>query len=73
MIKYTHYSIITVDDDKIYRNDTILTLYRYYIKYPNLVVARRVNKINYYQNGQIKPYIKFILQYEKIRIPSFDL
>ena len=73
MIKYINYAIVTIDDDVIYTNDTIYSLFKSYIKFPNLVSARRVNKMKLFPNGELKPYNKWEFECLSDLQPSFDL
>ena len=72
MKKYRDDAIITIDDDIIYTNDLIETLYNSYIKYPNCIHSRRVHKITF-KNKEILPYNKWIKQYKYELNPSFNL
>ena len=72
MKKYREYAIITIDDDIIYTNDLIETLYNSYNKYPNCIHSRRVHKITIKDN-KILPYKKWIKQYKYELSPSFYL
>ena len=72
MKKYRDYAIITIDDDIIYTNDLIETLYNSYIKYPNCIHSRRVHKITI-KNNEILPYNKWIKEYKNELNPSFNL
>ena len=45
--KYPNNLIITVDDDIIYRKDTIEKLYKNYIKFPKDIHAHRITKFKY--------------------------
>ena len=72
MKKYKDYAIITIDDDIIYTNDLIETLYNSYLKYPNCIHARRVHKIML-ENNKVLPYNKWLKQYTFELNPSFHL
>lgn len=72
MKKYRDFAIITIDDDIIYTNDLIETLYESYIKYPNCIHARRVHKI-VTKDNKVLPYNKWLKQYTFELNPSFDL
>ncbi|WP_296864377.1 glycosyltransferase family 2 protein [uncultured Methanobrevibacter sp.] len=72
MKKYKTHPIITIDDDLLYDNDTIRSLYKNYITKPNVISARRVHKISY-QNGIALGYGKWIKEYTKCKTPSKDL
>ena len=72
MKKYRDYAIITIDDDIIYTNDLIETLYNSYVKNPNCIHARRVHKIMT-KNNEILPYNKWLYEYTLELNPSFEL
>lgn len=72
MKKYRDYAIITIDDDIIYSNDLIETLYNSYIKNPNCIHSRNVDKIMI-KNNKVLPYEKWIKQYTFELRPSFYL
>lgn len=72
MEKYKDYAIITIDDDIIYTNDLIETLYNSYLKYPNCIHARRVHKIIFKDNKAL-PYDYWLKQYTFEFNPSFYL
>lgn len=46
MQKYPNDIIITVDDDMLYEDDIVSSLYETYLKYPDCVCGRRCHKIN---------------------------
>jgi hypothetical protein len=72
MQKYRDYAIITIDDDIIYTNDLIVTLYNSYLKFPNCIHARRVHKITF-NNKKVLPYRKWLKEYTFELNPSFNL
>ena len=72
MKKYRDYAIITIDDDIIYTNDLIETLYKSYVQYPNCIHSRQVEKITF-KNNEILPYNKWIKKYKYELNPSFNL
>ena len=72
MKRYRDYAIITIDDDIIYTNDLIESLYNSYLKYPNCIHARRVHKIMT-QNNTVLPYNRWQKQYTMELNPSFYL
>ena len=51
--RYPNNIIITVDDDIIYKNDTIEKLYKNYLKYPKDIQAHRITKF-IYKSGEFK-------------------
>ncbi len=62
MKKYRDYAIITIDDDIVYPNDLIETLYNSYVKNPNCIHARFVHKIMT-ENNKVLPYAQWIKKY----------
>lgn len=72
MKKHKDAIIITVDDDEIYSNELIRTLYKTYIDYPNCVSANRIHKMLYDKNGYALNYNKWVYEYDCISFPSFD-
>ena len=72
MKKYRDHAIITIDDDIIYTNDLIESLYNSYSKNPNCIHARRVHKIMT-KNNKILPYDKWLKEYTFELNPSFYL
>ena len=72
MKKYRDYAIITIDDDIIYPNDLIETLYSSYIKNPNCIHARLVHRIMT-ENNRVSPYDKWLKYYTFELNPSFYL
>lgn len=65
--------IITVDDDIIYHEEMIEELYGTYVKHPDLVIARRVNKMRFDADKNLVNYKDFIWEYKDAYEPSFDL
>ena len=51
--KYPNNIIITVDDDIIYKNNTIEKLYKNYLKYPKDIQAHRITKF-IFKSGEFK-------------------
>ena len=72
MKKYRDYAIITINDDIIYTNDLIESLYNSYSNNPNCIHARFVHKIMT-KNNKILPYDKWIKNYTFEFNPSFYL
>jgi hypothetical protein len=65
--------IITVDDDNMYDNDLVQSLYDSFLKYPSFISARRVHKIRRDSTGKVLPYSKWFYEYKKERNPSDTL
>ncbi|ORY29709.1 hypothetical protein LY90DRAFT_512807 [Neocallimastix californiae] len=72
MKKYREYAIITIDDDIIYSDDLIESLYNSYTVNPNCVHARRVHKI-ITKNKKVLEYKFWKKEYKKELNASFEL
>jgi len=72
MKRYRNYAIITIDDDIIYTDDLIESLYNSYLKNPNYIHARRVHKILISQNKLVS-YNNWLKDYTMEFDPSFEL
>jgi len=72
MKKYREYAIITIDDDIIYSDDLIESLYNSYTVNPNCVHARRVHKI-ITKNEKVLEYKFWEKEYKKELNASFEL
>ena len=74
MKKYNNIPIITIDDDVIYDNDLLKTLYDVHLKFSNCVISRRCHLMTYNENNEIKSYKAWKYGYTKIQnIPSDKL
>lgn len=73
MQKYRDLPVITVDDDCIYYDNLIQSLWDSYKKNPSCISARRVHKIKYFKNGCAMPYKNWIQNDKTIKTPSYDL
>lgn len=73
MQKYRDYCIVTVDDDMIYSNDMLESLYNSYKRFPDVVSARRVHKIKKDAEGKILPYNKWGYECKTVITPSDEL
>ncbi len=72
MKKYRDYAIITINDDIIYSNDLIESLYNSYLQNPNCIHARCVHKIMR-EDDKILPFDKWLKEYKFELNPSFSL
>ena len=57
--EYSEDLIVTVDDDLIYDADFIENLYMAHKKFPTAIIASRVHKIAFDEQGKIAPYAKW--------------
>lgn len=73
MQEYLNDIVITIDDDVIYPPQMIKTLYNYYLKYPNCIIASRVHHITTDTKGALKPYNEWDYEYKKCLDPSHSL
>lgn len=65
--------VITVDDDVIYPQNLIETLFRVHELYPNCVVAGRVHKIARKADGSLFSYNHWIQNFTSSGKPRFDI
>lgn len=65
--------VITIDDDIIYPNDLVSTLYECHKKFENCVIATRSHRILFDNNGQIKKYNEWKWTDESTNKPSMEL
>ncbi|MBO4338139.1 MAG: glycosyltransferase [Lachnospiraceae bacterium] len=65
--------VITVDDDIIYHGKMVQELYETHLKHPDLVIARRVNKMRFNPDRRLASYKDWIWEYRDAKVPSFDL
>ena len=73
MKKYRDFAIITLDDDFGNAPDTIETLFDNYVENPNLVIGRRTHLMLYNDNGELKTYMSWLLEQNKIKNADFDI
>lgn len=64
--------VITIDDDVIYPHDTLESLLAAHKKYPDAVVARRVNKMTF-DGDLLLPYEEWEFQWAQNGCPRRDL
>ncbi len=62
--------IVTVDDDLIYPSNMLALLLDAYKDYSDCVIAARVHKMTFDQNGNIRPYKEWDYEYTKPSSPS---
>ena len=72
MKKYRDYAILTIEDNIIYQNDLIESLYISYTNYPYCIHAREVHKIMT-EDGKVLPYIRWLKKYTFELNPSYNL
>jgi hypothetical protein len=70
---YPNSLLITVDDDNMYDNNLVQSLYDSFLKYPAAVSARRVHKIRRDSSEKVLPYSKWFYEYKKETKPSHAL
>ncbi len=61
--------IITVDDDVVYPDNLIESLWKVHLKNPECICARRMHKMMFYRNGKLRPYLDWLWEYRS-RVPS---
>ena len=70
---YTKYIIIVINDNIILEKNTIENLYKSYELNPNCISARRVFKMNFYNNWKLKPFYLWEKDYKLEKHPKFSL
>jgi len=66
--------VITIDDDIVYRSDMVEVLMRSYQKNPKAVSALRAHKMLFDDEGSIRPYKEWIMEYPApLMTPRMDL
>jgi len=53
---FPHHTIVTCDDDLLYRRDWLNILYSTHLKQPNAIVAHQTRHIRYNENNELLPY-----------------
>ena len=72
MLNFPNDIIITVDDDILYSDDLIETLFTSYKKYPHAVSAMRAHRM-LFRNNTLLPYNDWGFESMYTKIPTFDL
>lgn len=74
MQEYPDAVLVTVDDDVLYAETFLEELYASYRKFPEAVSCMRAHKFRFDEEGNLKPYFEWILEYnEKRGVPSANL
>ena len=73
MSMFRDYAIITLDDDTGYSKDTFGTLFNAYIEDPNVICGRRSHLMTFKNNGELKPYLKWVYEQKIINITDFNI
>ena len=72
MQKYPDAVVITVDDDSIYRKDTVSSLLFWHKVFPKAICARRVHQMDYTTDGAIRPDEDWYFERHLLRKPNDD-
>ena len=70
---YREYAIITLDDDLGYSYDTFESLFNAYVENPNIINGRRAHLMTFNNNGELKNYLSWSMQYQNIKESNFNL
>ncbi|WP_405340419.1 glycosyltransferase family 2 protein [Fibrobacter sp.] len=65
--------VVTADDDVIYPNDWLDSLYKSYLQHPNCISARRVHRITRDANNKAVSYQHWEIECKSVLQPSMDL
>lgn len=69
MKEFPDENIITVDDDVVYPDNLIESLWNAHMQNPDCVCARRMHKMTFYRNGKLRPYLDWLWEFRS-RAPS---
>ena len=61
--EYPEANVITVEDDCYYPKDTLESLVKLHKEFPGNICANRAHKITFDENGEVKPYRKWLHNY----------
>ncbi len=61
--------IITVDDDVVYPDTLIESLWKAHLQNPGCICARRIHKMTFYRSGKLRPYLDWLWEFQS-RVPS---
>ena len=70
---YREYAIITLDDDLGYSYDTFESLFNAYVENPNIINGRRAHLMTFNNNGELKNYLSWSMEYQNIKESNFNL
>ena len=71
--RYPGVPIIVVDDDLTLRRDLTLQLMLEHQLYPEAIIASRVHRVTYAQNGSLEPFSAWEKGVDEVAGPSLDL
>lgn len=73
MSKYRDYAILTLDDDTIYCNNMINSLYKSYIEHPNIISGRGGHYMKYQKNGELTGYLSWFSPTNLVKSIDFNI
>jgi hypothetical protein len=73
MSKYRDYAILTIDDDTIYCNNMINSLFNSYIEHPNIVSGRAGHFMKYKGNGELTGYLSWFAPINSVKNIDYNI
>lgn len=70
--KFPQNLIITIDDDAIYPNNLVESLYKTYIKFPDCICCYRAHRMKFNRKGKLLSYNKWEMEVSDLE-PSLDI
>ena len=71
--EYSNSLVVTVDDDLMYRKNTLKKLITTYYRFPEAIPALRVHNMILSKNNTIEKYNNWHLEYRRQKIPGLNL
>ena len=66
-------AVITIDDDLVYSKYMISSLIKVHKKYERAICARRVHKMQWKKNGELRPYLEWRFEVNERKGASYEL
>ena len=73
MSKYKDHAIITLDDDTIYCNNMLNSLFNSYLDHPNIVSGRAGHYMKYKDNGELKGYLSWFTSTNSVKNIDYNI
>ena len=73
MSKFRDHAILTVDDDTIYCQNMVNSLYNSYIEHPNIVSGRGGHFMKYKNNGELMDYLSWFAPTNLVKNIDFNI
>ena len=73
MSKYRDYAILALDDDTIYCNNMVKSLFNSYLDHPNIVSGRAGHFMKYKKNGELSGYLSWFLPTKSVKNIDYNI